>query len=318
MAPPEQAWCGKGYAGKDECQEGKLTEANQSSRRAKVSRSAPAAFLRSDSAPSLPRFWWIEQGPNGFTKQWKNAQGYKIFSYFWPTSVAKPKGVLLLLHGHNVNVPFEFLKSAGVGKERVYSGSWIEELNKQGYSCCGIDVQSKGRSEGYKGYKSFFNSFDDVVADDLAFVEKLPELGGPAFGPGLPIFPFGVSMGGARGTMLLLENESLFKAALFYAPMLSLERISNQGANRYLKPLIDFFNLATPAWRLAAPAISKFPDLQEEFENDFFSDEGDLVSVFLPLNSRLVADHGRFFLLVLLGVSLQVTQESDSRASTSE
>mmetsp|Transcript_11815 Transcript_11815/g.29905 ORF Transcript_11815/g.29905 Transcript_11815/m.29905 type:complete len:368 (+) Transcript_11815:78-1181(+) len=213
-------------------------------------------------------------GPNGFTKQWKNAQGYDIFSYFWPTAVDKPKGILLLLHGHGVYVVFEFLKSRGVGLERVHEGSWIEELNKQGYSCCGIDVQSKGRSSGYKQMRTMFDSFDDLVNDDLDFVSKLPELGGEKFS-NLPIFPFAMSMGGARAVMMILRNEALFKAALFYAPMLSLERVSKQGLNPYLKPLITAISLIGPHWRLAAAATNDiYPDLQAEFDNDVLSDNG--------------------------------------------
>ena len=189
------------------------------------------------------------KGPDGFTKQWKNAKGYEIFSYFWPTTHAEPKGVLLLLHGHGVNVPFEFLTRSGVGKDRVYEGSWIQALNKIGYSCCGIDVQSMGRSAGFGGLRSYFESFEDVIADDFAFIEKMADLGGDKFSKGLPLFPFAVSMGGARAAMMILRNESVFKAALLYAPMLSLERVSKQGLNPYLKPLIAMFNAIGPTWR---------------------------------------------------------------------
>jgi len=212
------------------------------------------------------------KGPDGFTKQWKNAKGYEIFSYFWPTTHAEPKGVLYLMHGHNVNIVFEFLRGRGVGVDRVYEGSWIQALNKIGYSCCGIDVQSMGRSAGFGGLRSYFESFEDVIADDFAFIEKMADLGGDKFSKGLPLFPFAVSMGGARAAMMILRNESVFKAALLYAPMLSLERISKQGLNRFLRPLIAIFNLVGPTWRLAGEAKSKFPNLQEEFDNDFFSD----------------------------------------------
>ena len=141
------------------------------------------------------------QGPHGFTKQWDNGQGFKIFSYFWPTTADKPKGILLLLHGHSIKQKvetariFEFLKSSGDGgleeekkkRKKVYSESWIEELNKQGYSCCGIDVQAK-RPKGYQKMKTYIKSFDDVSAEDLAFIEKLPELGGKPFSKLLPVF----------------------------------------------------------------------------------------------------------------------------------
>ncbi len=240
------------------------------------------------------------QGPNGFTKQWKNAQGYDIFSYFWPTTVEKPKGILLLLHGHGVYVVFEFLKSRGVGLERVYAGSWIEKLNEQGYSCCGIDAQSKGRSSGYKQLRTMFNSFDDLVNDDLDFVSKLPELGGEAF-TDLPIFPFAVSMGGARAVMMILRNEALFKGALFYAPMLSLERVSKEGLNPYLKPLVSLFNFIGPSWRLAAASSNDiFPDLQAEFDNDFFSDQAmtrvRVASEYLRVTTHILQNLGKITL----------------------
>ena len=108
----------------------------------------------------------------------------------------------------------------------------IEKLNEEGYSCCGIDVQSNGRSGGYKGLKNYFESFDDVIADDFAFIDKLPELGGKAFSSDLPLFPFGVSMGGARAALMMMKDETRFKGALLYAPMLSLERVSKNGRAR--------------------------------------------------------------------------------------
>ena len=74
---------------------------------------------------------------------------------------------------------------------------------------------------------------------------------------------------------MFLEKEEVFKGALLYAPMLSLERVSKEGLNPYLKPLVNFFNLIGPQWRMAANSKNEiYPDLQEEFDNDFFSDQG--------------------------------------------
>ena len=75
---------------------------------------------------------------------------------------------------------------------------------------------------------------------------------------------------------MFLEKEEVFKGALFYAPMLSLERVSKKGLNPYLKPVISLFNLVGPHWRMAANSKNEiYPDLQEEFDNDFFADHGE-------------------------------------------
>ncbi len=90
----------------------------------------------------------------------------------------------------------EFLKASGPGLERVYSGSWIEKMNGQGYSCCGIDVLKKahragdnGGARGYERVKDFVKNFQNRArADDADFINKLTELGGsPAFGMDLPV-----------------------------------------------------------------------------------------------------------------------------------
>ena len=72
------------------------------------------------------------------------------------------------------------------------------------------------------------------------------------------------------------EKEEVVKGALFDAPMLSLERVSKKGLNPYLKPLINLFDMVGPHWRMAANSKNEiYPDLQEEFDYDFFSDHGE-------------------------------------------
>lgn len=50
----------------------------------------------------------------------------------------------------------------GIGKRKTYTGSWIETLNKAGYSCAGIDNRGSGRSGGLFGY---INDHTDWVND---------------------------------------------------------------------------------------------------------------------------------------------------------
>ncbi len=62
-----------------------------------------------------------------------------------------------------------FLTMQGPGKPVQYSGSWIEKWNQAGISVAGFDMQSCGFSEGLKGLRNFFESFDDIIADAIQF-----------------------------------------------------------------------------------------------------------------------------------------------------
>jgi alpha-beta hydrolase superfamily lysophospholipase len=57
----------------------------------------------------------------------------------------------------------------GPAKPLVYKGSWIERLNKAGVSVAGFDMQGCGFSQGLRGLRSFFESFEDVIADAVQF-----------------------------------------------------------------------------------------------------------------------------------------------------
>ena len=50
-----------------------------------------------------------------------------------------------------------------------YAKSWVEELNVQGFSVCGIDQQGCGFSSGLECY---VERFDDYVDDVLQFARR--------------------------------------------------------------------------------------------------------------------------------------------------
>ena len=66
----------------------------------------------------------------------------------------------MLFHGHGSYLPFEFLylkpgNKPGASKE--YAGSWVEAFNEAGYSVCGIDYQSHGRSKSLRGLRNDYH-----------------------------------------------------------------------------------------------------------------------------------------------------------------
>lgn len=90
-------------------------------------------------------------GPAGSFSWFKNKKGLSLGCYFWP--VEKPKCLVHLIHGHGIHTEFTYLKAAGDGKPSLYKGSWVESLNQRGFSVCGMDSQSCGRSEGLHGLR---------------------------------------------------------------------------------------------------------------------------------------------------------------------
>jgi len=105
-------------------------------------------------------------------------------------------------------------------------------MNDAGYSVAGVDNQGAGRSGGLFGY---VDRFDDFVSDLLqlvAFVRspKAPE----GFGPDLPLFGLGCSLGGCIALQASMRQPALFQGLVLLAPMLSLERVKRAGANRVL------------------------------------------------------------------------------------
>ncbi len=69
----------------------------------------------------------------------------------------------------------------------------------------------------------------------------------------------------------------MFSGVVLLAPMLNLEKLSNKGVNRYLRPIGELLNVVAPTWKVVKGAKSTmFPDLQEQFDKgesvriDFF------------------------------------------------
>jgi len=90
-----------------------------------------------------------------------------IAAYFYPAdpSTQQPKAVVIAVHGHGSYWQFEFLKMAAVGAPHVYAGSWVEALNRRGFSVCGVDNCGSGRSSGRFGLVDAAEHLrDDVLA----------------------------------------------------------------------------------------------------------------------------------------------------------
>ncbi|KAI8465248.1 MAG: Alpha/Beta hydrolase protein [Monoraphidium minutum] len=213
-----------------------------------------------------PREEWA--GPRGSVAYLKNAQGYEIASYYWPASTPNPKGVVVLVHGQGAYLVFEYCTAPpGSNRPKRYAGSWVQRMNEAGYSVAGMDNQGTGRSGGLFGYVA---SFDHFVDDLLQLCKTLQASGAPAgFGPGLPVFALGCSLGGCIALHASIRQPSLFRGLVLLAPMLSLERVKRQGANRVLAPISLVLSALVPTLPIVAtPKNCKYPDLQSDWDAD--------------------------------------------------
>ena len=99
-------------------------------------------------------------------------------------------------------------------------------------------------------------------------------LGGNAFSAGLPRVLFGCSLGGAVATKALLQRSDLARALVLVSPMLSLEKVSKKGSNRYLRPLMAVANRWFPSLQVVKVERCPIAHFQQEFSADPFNYHG--------------------------------------------
>ena len=87
------------------------------------------------------------------------------------------------------------------------------EFAKQGICSIGIDLRGFGRSEGIKGY---IESFDELAADQITFLNKVYEQEPPL--KNLPMFLMGHSMGAVACTYINLKHPNISKGLILLSP----------------------------------------------------------------------------------------------------
>lgn len=236
----------------------------------------------------------LQLGPHGgATAPFKSpVDGIRLASYWLPAKDAKKaKGIIVFVHGHGSYFLHEVGAISGPGKPPRYAGSWAEKLNEAGYSVCGIDNRGMGFSGGARGgLRCFTESFDDYVTDVAALASaavspprsssssfSIPVPHG--FGPGLPLFLLGISLGGcislhvAEGLEKKDENnENLrrhFRGCVLLAPMLAIDALAARGLNRLLVHVGRLISVVWPTLGIAHGTKNElYPDLQAIWDAD--------------------------------------------------
>jgi alpha-beta hydrolase superfamily lysophospholipase len=259
---------------------------------------ARRALLDSRDAAS-PQGPSAAYGPHGARLRYlRNAdRDAELAAYFYPaaaspSSSARPKAVVVAVHGHGAYWQFEFLRMAAVGRPHVYEGSWVEALNEKGYSVCGLDNTGCGRSSGKFG---LVERAEDLRDDVLALVSALRGLGqgggrqeagaagasakaggkakraapasssasaccfGPAlagihgFSSDLPLFLLGPSLGGCVAVQAALAAEARLAAASSSPPLPFAGVV-------LLAPLLGLEGAASRGWNPLLRRLAAFLD----------------------------------------------------------
>ncbi|SPJ13126.1 lysophospholipase, putative [Plasmodium sp. DRC-Itaito] len=215
-----------------------------------------------------------------------NKDGLRIKSYSW--IVKKALGIIILVHGLASHIRFGFLnKNAKIVSNDhavlidadnyfIYEGSWIEKLNKNGYSVYGLDLQGHGESDGYQNLKLHINDYDDYIYDLIDYIkrvkessilecetksstldnEKIETLENP------PIYLAGFSMGAniMLRAMELLNNSNddlitkgNIKGLISLAGMFSIKRVGSPDSFKYkyfFFPVMNIMSFVCPTRRM--------------------------------------------------------------------
>jgi acylglycerol lipase len=124
--------------------------------------------------------------------------GLRLFSQSWRPVGEEPKAMLIVVHGL-----------------RDHSSRYAElaeHLVGQGFAVYAFDLRGHGRSEGVRVH---IDSFDEYLSDLGLFLERVRQRK-----PGLPVFLFGHSMGGAIVTLFTLEKKPDIRGLVLSAPAL--------------------------------------------------------------------------------------------------
>mmetsp|Transcript_29145 Transcript_29145/g.65244 ORF Transcript_29145/g.65244 Transcript_29145/m.65244 type:complete len:302 (-) Transcript_29145:544-1449(-) len=153
-----------------------------------------------------------------------NERGLRLATFCFDRPSVKPRGLVFLAHGYSVHTLYEWLMPEAPGApHNRYVGSVASGLVEAGFDVVALDHTGHGHSMGQP--RCYFRRFSDLADEASAFLQR--EIGAR---PGLPVFLFGQSMGGATCVAMALRSEAkygkqIFDGLVLYAPMLSLARV---------------------------------------------------------------------------------------------
>jgi len=144
-----------------------------------------------------------------------NAKGLQLATYSFDPCTRKPIGLVYLAHGYASHTFFDWLLPAEPGGTHdTYDGSVVAGLVASGFAVRALDHTGHGHSLGTRCY---FEHFDELVDEAAGFIEQVATKESDL--AGLPVFLFGLSMGGATVVKMALKDPDAYQGLVLYAPM---------------------------------------------------------------------------------------------------
>lgn len=163
----------------------------------------------------------------------------------WETTTAKPKAVVMLVHG--------------LGEHCQRYNALAAHLNAAAYSVCSMDLPNHGKSSGQKGHLDSFKQFLNAASSLYQRIETAH--------PGTPVFLLGHSMGGLISSRFLIDHQDKFKGAVLSGPAIE----SPQAPPSWQVSLMGLISKVFPKagmLELDGKLVSRDPEVVEDYLND--------------------------------------------------
>jgi acylglycerol lipase len=185
---------------------------------------------------TFPETYWIP---------FMRRDGHRLATY--RHSTVNPKALVFFFHGWN-----------------AHSGDFAEtaaRFAQAGFECFAMDYLGSGRSQGLHGYTGDF--MKDMVMDGVAYIHKVRGL----YDSSLPVFIFGLSIGGAVCVNIALIIPELIKGMILLAPALDVA----PDFEPFLRKIVRLINWISPYISIKAEEVvvgSRNPLHREHYLQD--------------------------------------------------
>lgn len=230
-----------------------------------------------------------------YESSWTDQQGLKFYSRGWEPDTA-PKAVVALVHGHGEHIG----RFAHVG----------EIMTKAGYAVMGFDLRGHGQSGGPRGHTPSIEAF---MRDIDLFLEHVH-----ARYPGLPVFLYGHSIGGALVLNYGLRRKPDVNGVIATSPALHTEPEKHPEKVVMAKVLGGLLPTVAISTGLQTSMLSHDPQVEQAYVKDpLVHDKVSLAfgKVMLEANQWALQHASEFALPLLLvhGTDDQIAFPSSSR-----
>ncbi|MFM8374077.1 MAG: lysophospholipase [Bacteroidota bacterium] len=178
------------------------------------------------------------------TFSWTNSENINMYGVDWHHN--SPKAVVALVHGQGEHIG-----------RYTHVAEWY---NRHGFAVTGFDQQGYGRSGGPRGHARGIASWMDDIEQ---FLQKTSEKY-----PGVPVFLYGHSMGGAEVLTFCLERKPALAGLIATSPLIRLAFVTPTLKVLAGKIMRRFMPTLTLPTGLAAHFISHDTAVVSAYQHD--------------------------------------------------